>query len=238
MGNGGEKTFGCKADAENYQVIVSASDNDPTFNQSFTELDVEEKQVGDCLTSIRRTWYAADASGNEAFDDLTLYVDRRNADWDWKSFEAEIDTEVVYSDTSLHPDKIGWPEAEDECGERIELSWKDVRRSDTEIERTWSVNDECLVANNRVQIISHIAMAPSSSPSALPSFAPSESPSSAPSELPSLEPSEAPSDSCPPSPQVGEDEFYFVGNNHHTGKEKTKSCEWLGKQGDIRRIKI
>ena len=105
-------------------------------------------------------------------------------------------------------------------------------------------------------------MAPTSSPSALPSFAPSESPSSAPSELPSLEPSEspslapsalpsfapskspsfapseAPSDSCPPSPQVGEDEFYFVGNNHHTGKEKTKSCEWLGKQGDIRRIKI
>merc|ERR1712157_351240 len=106
----------------------------------------------------------------------------------------------------------------------------DVRRSDTEIERTWSVNDECLVANNRVQIISHIAMAPSSSPSALPSFAPSKSPS--------LAPSEAPSDSCPPSPQVGEDEFYFVGNNHHTGKEKTKSCEWLGKQGDIRRIKI
>jgi len=223
-----EDTFKCKAEAEEQKVMVSASDNDPAFTQQYEELDAEEKQESACSTTIYRKWKTTDPSNNEAVANYTAIIDRTGLGWDWKNFEEEI--EVEYSINSFHPDIVGWPEAEDECGERLELLWEDERLSDTMIKRTWSVNDECIDAESSMQFINHIAMAQSSSPSALPSLAPSESPSFAPSE--------APSDLCPLSPQTGAGMFNYVGNNNPRGKEKTKSCDWLGVQNTSKKNKI
>jgi len=57
---------------------------------------------------------------------------------------------------------------------------------------------------------------------------------------PSSPPSSAPSKSCLPSPPTDVGIFNFVGNSDSSilGKEKTKSCQWLGRRAARRKEKI
>ena len=67
----------------------------------------------------------------------------------------------------------------------------------------------------------------------------SVSPTPAPtSESTSLVPTFAPSDMCLSSSPARSGRFNYVGNNNANGKEKNKSCRWLGKQDQEKKDKI
>jgi len=139
-----EKTITCTEGVDFDQAIATDACTEVS-SLTFEDEDLASTDCTDCISAIRRTWTAADACGNHAQIDQTIFV----KDLEAPSITLSAANTVEIDCSSLL--EIYKPNVSDDCSEVMltfeDLKWEDQCTDRASFTRTWIATDA--VGNQR-----------------------------------------------------------------------------------------